>query len=60
LSVTRDEVASILWKKDVITKYSDWAIDKIISRIRKKIEIDPKKPKYLLTLRGVGFKFLTT
>ena len=31
------------------------SIDVIITRLRKKIEIDPKKPKYLQTLRGAGY-----
>ena len=31
------------------------SIDVIITRLRKKIEIDPKNPKYLQTLRGVGY-----
>ena len=31
------------------------SIDVIITRLRKKIEIDPKKPKYLQTLRGSGY-----
>ena len=31
------------------------SIDVIITRLRKKIEIDPKKPKYLQTLRGMGY-----
>ena len=30
------------------------SIDVIITRLRKKIEIDPKNPKYLQTLRGAG------
>lgn len=28
-----------------------------ISRIREKIENDPKKPEHLITVRGVGYKF---
>ena len=28
-----------------------------ISRIREKIEDDPKKPEHLITVRGVGYKF---
>ena len=28
-----------------------------ISRIREKIEYDPKKPEHLITVRGVGYKF---
>jgi len=31
------------------------SIDVIITRLRKKIEMDPKKPKYLQTLRGSGY-----
>ena len=31
------------------------SVDVIITRLRKKIEIDPKNPKYLQTLRGVGY-----
>jgi len=29
----------------------------IINRIRQKIEDNPKEPKYLLTIRGMGYKF---
>tara|TARA_Y100001935_G_C17186856_1_gene448013 strand:+ start:245 stop:922 length:678 start_codon:yes stop_codon:yes gene_type:complete len=31
------------------------SIDVIITRLRKKIEIDPKNPKFLQTLRGIGY-----
>jgi two-component system phosphate regulon response regulator OmpR len=31
------------------------SIDVIITRLRKKIEVDPKNPKYLQTLRGAGY-----
>ena len=31
------------------------SIDVIITRLRKKIEMDPKNPKYLQTLRGIGY-----
>ena len=31
------------------------AIDVIITRLRKKIEIDPKNPKFLQTIRGAGY-----
>ena len=34
------------------------SIDVIITRLRKKIEIDPKNPKYLQTLRGAGYVLL--
>ena len=31
------------------------SIDVIITRLRKKIEIDPKNPRFLQTIRGVGY-----
>ena len=31
------------------------SVDVIITRLRKKIELDPKNPKYLQTLRGAGY-----
>ena len=31
------------------------SVDVVITRLRKKIETDPKNPKYLQTLRGVGY-----
>ena len=34
------------------------AIDNFIARLRKYIEDDPSKPKHLLTVRGVGYRFV--
>ena len=31
------------------------SIDVMIARLRQKIELDPKKPKYLQTIRGSGY-----
>jgi two-component system phosphate regulon response regulator OmpR len=31
------------------------SIDVVITRLRKKIEIDPKNPKFLQTIRGAGY-----
>ncbi len=34
------------------------AIDNFIVRLRKHIEAEPSKPKHLLTVRGVGYRFI--
>jgi two-component system phosphate regulon response regulator OmpR len=39
----------------LINLHKERSIDVIITRLRKKIETDPKNPKYLQTLRGVGY-----
>jgi DNA-binding response OmpR family regulator len=35
------------------------AIDNFIVRLRRYIEDEPSQPRYLQTVRGVGYKFLT-
>lgn len=46
---------------DAISGYdeapSDRMIDAFVSRIRKKIEVNPKKPEIIVTITGVGYKF---
>ena len=46
---SREEIGKI------INLDKERSIDVIITRLRKKIEIDPKTPKYLQTLRGEGY-----
>ena len=52
--VSRDEVAKVMWGEKSNQSYSDWAIDKIISKIRKKIG-DVGKKKKLKSIKGKGF-----
>jgi len=52
--VSRDEIADILWGKQVDEKYSNWAIDKTISRIRKKLKL--KHSKFtIVTVKNKGY-----
>jgi len=45
----RDEIGKL------IDLSKERSIDVIITRLRKKIEIDPKNPKFLQTIRGAGY-----
>jgi len=38
---------------------SDRAVDTQIARLRRKIEMDPRRPQYLLTMRGAGYVLRT-
>ena len=40
---------------NLIEIHKERSIDVIITRLRKKIETDPKNPKYLQTIRGTGY-----
>jgi DNA-binding winged helix-turn-helix (wHTH) protein len=55
-TVTRNQIAEILWPKDTEEKYSDWAIDQIMSKIRKKIG-DVGEKRMIKTIKGQGFVF---
>jgi two-component system phosphate regulon response regulator OmpR len=46
---TREEIGKL------ISLDKERSIDVIITRLRKKIEIDPKNPKFLQTIRGAGY-----
>ena len=37
--------------------YDDSNIMAIISRLRKKIEANPGSPKYIQTIKGIGYRF---
>lgn len=54
--VSRKSILEDVWglNEDTDTR----AIDNFIVRLRKYIEDDPSSPKHLLTVRGVGYKFV--
>jgi len=53
--ISRDDLAKILWGKSWQEKYSDWAMDKAISRLRKKMKGSEFK---IITVKNLGYKFL--
>ena len=52
--VPRGVIAEILWGDDVLEKYSDWAIDQSIHRLRKKLE-GLESVYEVVTKKGRGF-----
>ncbi len=53
---TRDELLSRLYPMDEVTVV-DRVVDVHVGKLRQKIEIDPSNPRYVLTVRGVGYQF---
>jgi DNA-binding response OmpR family regulator len=49
-----EEIYQKVWNEDVFVNDNTIAVH--IRRIREKIEIDPKKPKYLKVVWGIGYK----
>jgi DNA-binding response OmpR family regulator len=54
--VSRQKLITAVWRKR--KRSSDRTVDNHIARLRQKIESDPAHPVYLLTVRGVGYKFV--
>lgn len=54
--VSRKSILEDVWdlREDTDTR----AIDNFIVRLRRYVENDPAKPRHLLTVRGVGYKFV--
>lgn len=48
----REEIMEKVWGEEEFP--SDWAFDKLISRLRKKLNDNPGKVKYLKTIRNLG------
>jgi DNA-binding response OmpR family regulator len=56
--VSRKQILEEVWglHEDTDTR----AIDNFMVRLRRYIEDDPAEPRHLLTVRGVGYRFLAT
>jgi DNA-binding response OmpR family regulator len=54
--VSRKEILEEVW--DLHEDTDTRAIDNFIVRLRRYIEEDPAQPRHLLTVRGVGYRFL--
>lgn len=54
--LSRDRLIEAVWGYDSDIN-NDRTIDVHIRHLRQKLEIDPTNPRWLLTVRGVGYKF---
>jgi DNA-binding response OmpR family regulator len=54
--LTRDEILNTVWGYDFcpITR----TVDAHVAKLRSKLEPDPRIPRYILTLHGVGYRFV--
>jgi DNA-binding response OmpR family regulator len=55
--ISRDDFLDRIWGEDN-TYVSFRTVDSHIANIRKKIEDDPSNPKHIISIRGVGYKFI--
>jgi two-component system phosphate regulon response regulator PhoB len=53
--LTRDQLLDAVWRETPFV--TPRSIDVYVRRLREKIENDPRHPRYLRTLRGIGYRF---
>jgi pSer/pThr/pTyr-binding forkhead associated (FHA) protein len=54
--ISKDEIAKNVWDYEV---YDYNAIDALVYRLRQRIEQDPGNPRFLVTVRGFGYKLIS-
>ena len=52
---SREALLSKIWRGD--TYVTVRSVDTLVKRLRRRVEVDPANPKFLLTVWGVGYKF---
>jgi hypothetical protein len=55
--VQKDELSNHVWREEA-ESVSKYAMEKLIQRLRQKLGDDPEEPRYLHTVRGIGYKLL--
>ena len=53
--LTRDHLLDEVWGSGIAV--TDRAVDNYIVSLRKKIENEPTAPRYLISVRGMGYRF---
>jgi DNA-binding response OmpR family regulator len=56
---TSEEIASEVWP-ELDGAVSDDSITQVVARLRRKVEDDPGDPRFILTVRGFGYRLAAT
>lgn len=58
--IDKYQIVSHVWGDEYIDEVDDARIEKLVSRLRQKIEHEPGSPHFLTTVRGRGYKLSTS
>lgn len=56
--LSRDEIAKSIWPVGTTEQYSDWAIDQLVARVRKRLVGLSLSPKLIKAIRGKGYQLV--
>jgi DNA-binding response OmpR family regulator len=54
-ALTRDSILEGVWGNEVIV--TDRSVDRCVTTLRSKIEPDPRNPRFIHTIRDIGYRF---
>jgi len=57
--VDKYTIVTHVWGENYLDSVDDARIEKLVSRLRSKVEPGADEPKYLITLRGRGYKLVS-
>jgi DNA-binding response OmpR family regulator len=57
-ALTREEILKKVWGYDILV--TNRSVDRCINTLRAKIEPDPESPRYIITIRDIGYRFEPT
>lgn len=56
--VDKYQIVTGVWGEEYIDEVDDARIEKLVSRLRQKIEPDPSSPRFITTVRGRGYRLV--
>lgn len=54
-ALTRDQILDAVWGNEILV--NDRSVDRCVTTLRAKIEADPHHPKFIQTIRDIGYRF---
>jgi hypothetical protein len=55
---SKEEIIQQVWGTEFVGQIDDSRVEKLVSRLRRKIEPVPGRPQYVRTVRGRGYRFV--
>ena len=54
-ALTRDQILDGVWGNEIMV--NDRSVDRCVTTLRAKVEIDPHRPAHIQTIRNIGYRF---
>jgi DNA-binding response OmpR family regulator len=55
---SKHDIIRQVWGEEFMSEIDDSRVEKLVSRLRRKVEPVPGRPQYIRTVRGRGYRFV--